>query len=131
MIKWLLRDNPALLGDILEERVSGRSATWVWWQIFVALTRSIFSSVRQHPVLTVRGMATGIVVYLLGVRSSCSCTARCGPAYCGRFTYNSSRPQARYTALSLFSCFLGSPPVGLSSEPIESVLGPHCWGSSS
>jgi hypothetical protein len=72
MIKWLLRDNPALLGDVLEERASGRAAAWVWWQIFVALARSMGSSARQHPVLALRGIAAGIVVYLVGMVIACA-----------------------------------------------------------
>jgi hypothetical protein len=65
MIKWLLRDKPALLGDIVEERASGRSRAWYWRQIAVAVARSIGSSVRQHPVLMSRALAAAIVSYSL------------------------------------------------------------------
>jgi len=65
MIKWLLRNNPALLGDIMEERASGRSAAWYWRQIIFAVVRSVGNSVREHPVLMLRAMATAIAGYLL------------------------------------------------------------------
>ena len=65
MIKWLLRDKPALLGDIVEERASGRSRAWYWRQIAVAVVRSIGSSVRQHPVLMLRALAAAMVSFTL------------------------------------------------------------------
>ena len=63
MIKWLLRDKPALLGDIVEERSSGRSRAWYWRQIAVAVARSIGTSVRQHPVLMLRALAAAMVTF--------------------------------------------------------------------
>jgi hypothetical protein len=65
MIKWLMRNNPALLGDIVEERASGRSRAWYWRQIVVAVARSIGSSVRHHPVLMLRALAAALVSYTL------------------------------------------------------------------
>jgi hypothetical protein len=62
MIKWLLRNNPALLGDLLEERAAGRSRGWFWKQMIVAVGRSIFNEVREHPVLLLRAIATVLVV---------------------------------------------------------------------
>ena len=63
MIKWFLRNNPSLLGDLLEERASGRSLAWYWRQIAVAIGRSIFEEARENPVLTLRAVATTLVVY--------------------------------------------------------------------
>jgi hypothetical protein len=64
MIQWLLRNNPSLLGDVLEERASGRSRAWYWRQVTVAVARSIIIEGRQHPVLTLRAIATALLVYL-------------------------------------------------------------------
>jgi hypothetical protein len=64
MIKWLLRNNPSLLGDLLEERASGRSRAWYLRQIVVAVARSVFQEGRQHPILTLRAIATALLVYL-------------------------------------------------------------------
>jgi hypothetical protein len=41
MIQWLLRNNPDLLGDILEERANGRSRVWLWRQMLIAVGRSM------------------------------------------------------------------------------------------
>jgi hypothetical protein len=65
MIRWLLRDHPALLGDVLEERASGRSKAWYWRQILVAVVRSVFSEARRHPVLTLRTVATALAAYFV------------------------------------------------------------------
>jgi hypothetical protein len=64
MIKWLFRNNPSLLGDLLEERTSGRSRAWYWRQVAIAVARSIGSSSRQHPVLMARAIATAVVAYM-------------------------------------------------------------------
>jgi hypothetical protein len=63
MIHWLLRNNPDLLGDLLEERASGRSRAWYWRQVLVAVGRSIVDEGRRHPVLTLRAVATALAVY--------------------------------------------------------------------
>ena len=65
MIKWLFRNNPSLLGDLLEERASGRSRAWYLRQIVVAVARSVFQEGRQHPILTLRAIATAAVAYML------------------------------------------------------------------
>jgi hypothetical protein len=63
MIHWLLRNNPDLLGDLLEERASGRSRTWYWRQVLVAVGHSIVDGGRRHPVLTLRAVALASAVY--------------------------------------------------------------------
>jgi hypothetical protein len=65
MIKWLLRNNPALLGDIVEERACGRSAAWYCRQVVFAVARSVGNSVREHPLLMLRAIATAIAGYIL------------------------------------------------------------------
>lgn len=64
MIKWLLRDNPALLGDLMEERMSGRSRSWYVRQILVAIARSMGNDVRVHPLLFGRAILTALIAYL-------------------------------------------------------------------
>jgi hypothetical protein len=63
MIQWLLRNNPDLLGDLLEERASGRSRAWYGRQVLIAVARSIFDEGRRHPVLTLRAVVTALAVY--------------------------------------------------------------------
>jgi hypothetical protein len=63
MIHWLLRNNPDLLGDLLEERASGRSRAWLWRQVLIAVARSIVDEGRRHPVLTLRAVALASAVY--------------------------------------------------------------------
>jgi uncharacterized membrane-anchored protein YitT (DUF2179 family) len=64
MIKWLLRDNPALLGDLTEERANGRSRAWYFRQILVAIARSMISDVRMHPVLLARAVLAAVLTYV-------------------------------------------------------------------
>jgi hypothetical protein len=63
MIQWLLRNNPDLLGDVLEERASGRSRAWLWRQVLIAVVRSIVDQGRRHPVLTLRAVALVLAAY--------------------------------------------------------------------
>jgi hypothetical protein len=63
MIQWLLRNNPDLLGDLLEERASGRSRAWYWRQILVAVGRSILDEGRRHPFVTLRAAGLASAVY--------------------------------------------------------------------
>jgi len=65
MIHWLLRNNPDLLGDLLEERASGRSRAWYWRQVLVAVGHSIVDEARRHPALTLRAAALASIVYCL------------------------------------------------------------------
>jgi hypothetical protein len=65
MIKWLLRDNPSLLGDVLEERASGRSRGWYWRQVLIAVVRSMGRIARAHPVLMLRAIGMAIIGWLL------------------------------------------------------------------
>ena len=63
MIQWLLRNNPDLLGDILEERASGRSRAWLWRQVLIAVVRSMIDQGRRHPVLTLRAAGVASAAY--------------------------------------------------------------------
>jgi hypothetical protein len=55
--------DPALRGDLLDERARGRSRAWYWRQVAFAIGRSIFDQARLHPVLTLRAIATMLGVY--------------------------------------------------------------------
>lgn len=65
IIRWPLKDNPSLMGDLLEERASGRSRAWYYRQVAIAIPRSLWSGARHHPVLLVRAMAMAAFSYLL------------------------------------------------------------------
>jgi len=62
---WLLRtlgSGPtidALLGDLSEEYVAGRSRTWFWWQAVMAIPITFAHEVRAHSVLTTRAVVLG------------------------------------------------------------------------
>jgi hypothetical protein len=59
---WLferLRLDPALTGDLLEERARGRSAAWYWRQVLIALWIGFWGAIRDHKLLALRAVATG------------------------------------------------------------------------
>ena len=103
MTKWLMRNNPALLGDLLEERARGRSRAWYWRQVAVAALRSTVDEVRLHPVLTLRAVAVASAAYLAAWTASLF-------GYAGLFGY-------LLPPLGKIMCYL--PPLTL----IPSVLG--------
>ena len=65
MIQWLLRNNPDLLGDILEERANGRSRAWLWRQMLIAVGRSMVDQGRRHPIVTLRAAALASFAYCI------------------------------------------------------------------
>ncbi len=65
LIHWLLRDNPSLIGDLLEERSAGRSRAWFIRQLIVAVARSMATSARHNPVLIARAIVFAACCYLL------------------------------------------------------------------
>jgi hypothetical protein len=64
LLQWLLpaRDHEALLGDLHEERRRGRSIFWYWSQILAAVVIGSWREVREHPLLALRAVMTGVVV---------------------------------------------------------------------
>jgi hypothetical protein len=68
MRDWLFERldlDPALTGDLLEERKRGRSVFWYWRQVLVAVWTGIFNAIRDHKLLAVRAIATGFAVEYL------------------------------------------------------------------
>jgi len=55
----------ALVGDLVEARHGGRSATWLWQQALAALVMTAGGDVRAHPWRSVRAMVAGWTVLLL------------------------------------------------------------------
>jgi hypothetical protein len=67
---WLLRrfascTSTALIGDLQEEYEAGRSSAWYWRQVAGAIMTGLRKDIQKHPVLALRGIATGWIVLLL------------------------------------------------------------------
>lgn len=62
---WLLerlasdQTRESLIGDLLEQYASGRSAAWYWRQTFAAILSGTIDEVRGHKLLAVRAVMTG------------------------------------------------------------------------
>jgi hypothetical protein len=62
---WILRtlgsgaEIEPLLGDLSEAYLAGRSRTWFWWQVLIAIPITVVDTVRSHPFLMVRALACG------------------------------------------------------------------------
>ena len=63
MVFWLLEHaSPScgpLVGDLLEERNRGRSRSWLWRQVVVAVAQRCVRDVRAHGLLAVAALVTG------------------------------------------------------------------------
>jgi len=70
MASWLLEHfgvpqrNEPLIGDLIEEHNSGRSAWWFWRQTFVAVALTAAGDIWNHKLLAVRAIATGLIAML-------------------------------------------------------------------
>jgi hypothetical protein len=68
---WLLElfkvteTNPALIGDLSEEYLSGRSNTWVWRQVLAAIAFAVGKDVSIHKLLTIRALIAGEIAVSL------------------------------------------------------------------
>ncbi len=62
---WLLRHfgsarmNDPLMGDLMEERQSGRSRLWFWKQVLVAVFTGLSKDMWNHKILALRAIAIG------------------------------------------------------------------------
>ena len=70
VVLWLLQQsgiaekNQPIIGDLLEEYASGRSARWLWWQALAAVVTTAAGDLRQHKLLALRAVGIGILVIL-------------------------------------------------------------------
>ncbi len=55
----------ALAGDLLEECARGRSPIWYWRQVLIAIWIGIWVAIRDHEVLALRAVATGLATNYL------------------------------------------------------------------
>jgi hypothetical protein len=64
---WLLErfgvTNESLVGDLMEEYQSGRSAAWYWWQTLVAIARTAPRDVWHDKLLAGRAILTGWFIF--------------------------------------------------------------------
>lgn len=64
-VNWLfdrLVLDEALAGDLREERARGRSTTWYWRQVVIAVWIGVQRPIFQHKLLTLRALGTGCAV---------------------------------------------------------------------
>lgn len=65
---WLLEhlirreDNEALAGDLLEEVGQGRSVTWYWYQVFVAILAALSKELRTRWITILFAVIVSVVV---------------------------------------------------------------------
>ncbi|HLH52932.1 MAG TPA: hypothetical protein VKY92_04880 [Verrucomicrobiae bacterium] len=72
LAKWLLThfgcspNNDAVIGDLDERYRQGRSNTWYWRQVLLAIITGAFQEISDHPSLTLRAIFTGWALLLAG-----------------------------------------------------------------
>lgn len=70
---WLLTrfasgpQSESMMGDLVEQYRSGRSAAWYWRQVVSAVLAGAGRDLRTHKLLTLRAVAFGSLLYLLVV----------------------------------------------------------------
>ncbi len=68
---WLLNRfgvDQALIGDLIEEHRTGRTAPWLWRQTLVAVVKTVTINARHHYWLGLRAMVIGWTIHALVVR---------------------------------------------------------------
>jgi hypothetical protein len=60
--------NDTLIGDLLEEYVSGRSRAWYWRQVLMAILVGSYRDIRVQKLLAFRAVFTGWVLLLVFFR---------------------------------------------------------------
>jgi hypothetical protein len=57
--------NESLMGDLVEDYSSGKSALWLWSQTTNAIASTVARDIRNHKLLAVRALATGWALQLV------------------------------------------------------------------
>jgi hypothetical protein len=57
----------ALAGDLSEDYHRGRSTAWLWRQVLMGVLVSFWCELRRHPILAVRAVVLGSVVFNLAM----------------------------------------------------------------
>jgi len=71
--RWVLEnlgcsaDNDAVIGDLEERYLQGRSAAWYWQQALTAIAVSAFHEVRTHRMLTFRALISGSLFFWIAM----------------------------------------------------------------
>jgi len=63
LLRRLAPGEEALAGDLQEEFCSGRSRSWYWWQVGVAIAFDAWRDLRQHKVRAVGTIVVALSVY--------------------------------------------------------------------
>ena len=61
--------DPALIGDLLEQRRAGRSRAWLWRQLIIALLSATTRDVVAHPVRSTTAALLAIGVRYVAIRA--------------------------------------------------------------
>jgi hypothetical protein len=64
LLKWLARENGALVGDLEEEYRKGRSGLWYWRQALIALALTGWRQLSADKLLVARAVGCGWIVLL-------------------------------------------------------------------
>jgi hypothetical protein len=60
---------PALIGDVLEQRRAGRSRAWFWRQVVVVLFSAVVRDLAAHPLRSTIGALLALVIRHLAIRA--------------------------------------------------------------
>ena len=107
------RTSEALLGDLIEQYQGGRSRTWYWQQVILALVISAGREVRTRKLQAVRAVVVG---YLTGA-SLCYFTTSLAARFVGEGLHG----------LHLYSCrLLFSAPLPAAGSCVDHIPGRWC-----